>query len=63
MQEKTSILVEWSRKLQATPVFLPGKCRGPRSLAGYRTQGHKELDRPERLSIHYYYAIVIKLGL
>ena len=25
----------WGRKWQPTPVFLPGKCHGQRSLAGY----------------------------
>ena len=29
----------WSRKLQLTPVFLPGKSYGQRSLAGYRLAG------------------------
>ena len=28
--------IPWRRKWQATPVFLPGKCHGRRSLAGYR---------------------------
>ena len=27
--------IPWSRKWQATPVFLPGKSHGQRSLAGY----------------------------
>ena len=27
--------IPWSRKWQPTPVFLPGKSRGKRSLAGY----------------------------
>ena len=34
-----------------TPVFLPGKYHGQRSLVGYSPRGHKELDTPE----HYYY--------
>ena len=32
------------RKVQAAPVFLPGKSHGQRSLAGYNPWGHKELD-------------------
>ena len=28
-----------------TPVFLPGKSHGQRSLVGYSTRGHKELDK------------------
>ena len=36
-----------------TPVFLPGESHGQRSLAGYRTQGRKELDTTERLALSY----------
>ena len=35
----------WSRKWQLTPVFLPGKFHGQRSLAGSSPWGHKESDR------------------
>ena len=31
------------RKWQLTPVFLPGKCHGQGSLAGYDPQGHKRI--------------------
>ena len=31
-------------KWQPTPVFLPGKSHGQRSLAGYSPLGHKESD-------------------
>ena len=31
-------------KCQPTPVFLPGKSDGQRSLAGYSPWGHKESD-------------------
>ena len=34
-----------------TPVFLPGKSPGQRSLAGYSPWGHKELDTTERLTL------------
>ena len=33
-----------SREWLSTPVFLPGKSHGKRSLAGYSPWGHKELD-------------------
>ena len=33
----------WRRKWQPTPVFLPEKFHGQRSLAGYSPWGHKEL--------------------
>ena len=35
----------WAGKIpwkQSTPVFLPGKSHGQRSLEGYSPQGHKE---------------------
>ena len=35
---------------QPTPVVLPGKAHGQRSLAGYSPREHKELDTTERLS-------------
>ena len=31
----------WRRKWQPTPVFLPGKSHGQKSLAGYSAWGHK----------------------
>ena len=34
----------WKRKWQPTPVFLPGKSHGQRSLVGYCPWGCKELD-------------------
>ena len=37
----------WSRKWQPTPVFLPEKFRGQRSLMGYSPWGHKESDMTE----------------
>ena len=40
----------WRRKWQPTPVFLPGKSHGQRSLAGYSPQGHKASDTAEQLS-------------
>ena len=35
---------------QPTPVVLPGKFHGQRSLAGYSPWGHKKLDTTEQLS-------------
>ena len=37
------------RKWQSTPVPLPGKSHGHRSLVGCSPWGHKELDMTERL--------------
>ena len=33
--------IPWRRKWQATPVFLPGKSHGGRSLVGYSPRGHR----------------------
>ena len=43
----------WRRKWQPTPVFLPGKSQGQRSLVGYSPWGRKELDTTERLPLHF----------
>ena len=43
------IMETWRRKWQPTPVFLPGKSHGWRSLVGYSPWGHKELDMTEQL--------------
>ena len=42
--------ITWKSKWKPTPVFLPGKFYGQRSLAGYDPLGWKELDKTERLS-------------
>ena len=41
--------IPWSRKWQLTPVFMPGKSYGLRSLVGYSPWGRKESDTTERL--------------
>ena len=41
--------IPWRRKWQSTPVLLPGKSHGERSLVGYSPWGRKELDTTERL--------------
>ena len=41
----------WRRKWQPTPVFLPGKSHGQRSLVGYGLWGCKELDMTEQLNL------------
>ena len=42
--------IPWRRKWQTTPVFLPGKLHGQRSLAGFSLWGRKELDTTEHTS-------------
>ena len=45
--------IPWRKKWQPTPVFLPGKSHGQRSLAGYSPRGRKELDMSEQVSSCY----------
>ena len=40
--------LQLSRKWQPTPILLPGKSHGPRSLASYSSLGCKESDRMEQ---------------
>ena len=48
------VLWQRRRKWQPTPVLLPGKSHGQRSLVGYNPWGHKEWDTTERLHfIHF----------
>ena len=43
----------WSRKWHPTPVVLPGKSHGRRSLVDYSRCGRKESDTTERLHFHF----------
>ena len=45
--------MHWRRKWQSTPVYLPGKSCGQRSLAGYSPWGRKESDTTERHHFHF----------
>ena len=42
----------WRRKWQPTPVFLPEKPHGQRSLVGYTPRDHKESDMIEHACTH-----------
>ena len=46
--------IPWRRKWQPTPVFLPGKFHGRRSLIGYNRWGCKESVTTERLHFHFH---------
>ena len=49
----TSLLVTcWRRQWHPTPVLLPGKSHGWRSLEGYSPWGREESDTTERLHFH-----------
>ena len=54
--------IPWRRKWQSTPVFLPGKFRGQRSLVGYSSWDCKESDMTERLSTVHRVSISFNLG-
>ena len=43
----------WRRQWQPTPVLLPGKSHGRRSLVGWSLWGLEELDTTERLHFHF----------
>ena len=43
------LALEWRRQWQPTPVLLPGKSHGQRSLVGCSPWGHEESDTTERL--------------
>ena len=45
--------MHWRRKWQPTPVLLPGKSHGQRSLVGYSPWGHWGSDTTERLYFHF----------
>ena len=45
------------RRWQPTPVFLPGKSHGQRSLMGYSPWGHKELDMTRHTRTFCVYSI------
>ena len=44
--------ITWWRRWQPTPVFVPGKSRGQRSLMDYSPWDHKESEMTEWLSTH-----------
>ena len=45
--------IPWRRKWQATPVLLPGKSHGQRSLVRYSPWDCKDSDMTERLHFHF----------
>ena len=44
----------WRRKWQPSPVLLPGKSHGWRSVVGYSPWGHKESDTTVQLHFHFH---------
>ena len=50
---KCQLVQGGGRKWQPTPVLLPGKPHGWRSLVGYTPWGREESDTTERLHFHF----------
>ena len=54
--------IPWRRKWPPTPVLLPGKSHGRRSMVGYSPRGRKELDTTEQLHfLSFFLFFFIKL--
>ena len=51
--------IPWRREWLSTPVFLPGKSHGQRSLVGYSPWGRKESDTIEWLNNKLPYSVSI----
>ena len=58
MQETRVRSLGWENLLEKetapTPVLLPGKSHGQRSLIGYSPWGRKESDTTERIHFHFH---------
>ena len=46
-------IIQWRRQWHPTPVLLPRKFHGQRSLVGCSSWGHHELDTIEQLHFHF----------
>ena len=51
--------ITWSRKWQPTPVVLPKKLHGQRSLVGYSPWDRKELCTTEHANTHVYKMLIL----
>ena len=47
------LCIAWKRRWHPTPVLLPGKSHGQRSLVGCSPWGRTELDTAEQLHFHF----------
>ena len=54
LQNRMAITLGWRRKWQPTPVLLPGKSHGRKSLVGYSPWGCRESDTAERLHFTHF---------
>ena len=53
LKKGEAILIFGRRQWHPTPVLLPGKSHGRRSLVGYSPWGPKESDMTEQLHFHF----------
>ena len=51
--------IPWRRKWQPTPLLLPGKSHGQRSLVGYSPWGGKESDMTEQLHFRRFHCVAV----
>ena len=51
-------VTSWRRQWHPTPVLLPGKSHGQRSLVGCRTWSRKESGTTERLHFHFFLSCI-----
>ena len=58
LASKLSSELLWKRKWHPTPVLLPGKSHGRRSLVGCSPWGRKESDTTEQLHFHFSLACI-----
>ena len=57
-KEKLIALFSW----QPTPVLLPGKFHGWRSLVGYSPWGGRKSDTTEQLHFHFHFGLYSAFG-
>ena len=53
-----TLAIPWRRQWHPTPVLLPGKSHGRRSLVGCSPWGRQELDTTERLHFHFSFSCI-----
>ena len=54
----TLLVITWRGQWQPTPVLLPGKSHGRRSLVGCSPWGREELDMTEQLHFHFSHSCI-----
>ena len=55
---KVIVGYKWRRQWHPTPILLPGKSHGQRSLVGCSPWGHEESDTTEQLHFHFSFSCI-----